>query len=172
MLSGDCTPCSHVHIVGTFFSLDNSKRKSGAATRNKISRSVYSDFVSRVTVSPHCSNFGLAELLLHISQLLLALNPSGKHAQNLYQTGHPVIGSGFKFHLKYVKLYNVNFLAVNLPSPPNCCEVHVQRPVRAFLHGDVLAKPAVLQRIPTRNSPLGANEAETQRIFLKHHNMI
>ncbi len=100
------------------------------------------------------------------------LNPSGKHAQNLYQTGHPVIGSGFKFHLKYVKLYNVNFLAVNLPSPPNCCEVHVQRPVRAFLHGDVLAKPAVLQPIPTGNSLLGANEAVTQRIFLKHHNMI
>ena len=50
--------------------------------------------------------------------------------------------------------------------------MHVQRPVRAFLHGDVLAKPAVLQPIPTGNSLLGANEAVTQRIFLKHHNMI
>lgn len=44
VLSGDCTPCSHVHVVCMFFGLQhNSKRKSGAnVTRNrKNSGSVY-----------------------------------------------------------------------------------------------------------------------------------
>ena len=78
-----------------------------------------------------------------------------------------MIGSGFK---SPCLIFNVNFLPVDLPSPPNCCEMHVQRPARAFLHGDVPAKPAVLWRIPPPNSPLG--EAEAQRILLKHHKLI
>ena len=78
-----------------------------------------------------------------------------------------MIGSGFKIPFL---IFNVNFLPVDLPSPPNCCEVHVQRPARAFLHGDVPAKPAVLWLIPPPNWPLG--EAEAQRIFLKHHKLI
>ena len=91
VLSRDCTPCSHVHVVCMFFGLQhNSKRKSDAnATQNrKNSGSVYwvlkkllwfCVLCISLQFHPHSSNFGLAELLLHISQLLLvATQPIGE----------------------------------------------------------------------------------------------